>query len=126
MSYRLQILHESSYGQSQQITQNKFCNYVITKLHNYVIIIELKVWTLLSLLFYKFKPTKNCKNIQKAKNVKRAKHNLNFDQQKFGLYNHLKKMCSSTSPTTTPTEMSSFVPSAITHSFFELQTPYFT
>ena len=54
MSYRLQILHESSYGQSQQITQNKFCNYVITNLRNYVIIIELKVWTPLSLLFILF------------------------------------------------------------------------
>ena len=54
MSYRLQILHESSYGQSQQITQKKFCNYVITNLRNYVIIIELKVWTPLSLLFEYF------------------------------------------------------------------------
>ena len=52
MSYRLQILHGSSYGQSQQITQNKFCNYIITKLRNYVIIIELKVWTPLSLLYF--------------------------------------------------------------------------
>merc|ERR1739844_255366 len=26
LSYRLRILHGSSYGQSQQITQNKFCN----------------------------------------------------------------------------------------------------
>ena len=50
MSYRIHILHGSSHGQSQQIRQNKFCNYVITNLRNYVIIIELKVWTPLSLL----------------------------------------------------------------------------
>ena len=40
LSYRLQILHGSSYGQSQQITQNKFCNYVITKLRNYYVIMQ--------------------------------------------------------------------------------------
>ena len=72
MSYRFQILHGSSYGQSQQITQNKFSNYVITSLLcNYAITkqnanlqrnkemqkaqkvktIELKVWTPLSLLY---------------------------------------------------------------------------
>ena len=52
---------------------------------------------------------------------------VNFAQTKFGLYNPLKIMSSTSLPTTTPHAKcpSSFVPSAITRSFFELQTPDF-